>query len=181
MPARKLNSMITNKAKCLELIDALTELEIIIQDRNKINDNKILEIEETEKIIENVLKEFKEDKEDELENKLRFLAAKNLFLERSDNIEKETKTERKNMKEIEAFKTKMIGIKELMIGTINYYCNRLLTDLDFKEKSVVKVLKLIETKLKRQNVSKRIIDTIKRLLFNSASNECYCLYDLYLD
>ena len=78
------------------------------------------------------MKEFKEDKEDELENKLRFLAAKNLFLERSDNIEKETKTERKNMKEIEAFKTKMIGIKELMIGTINYYCNRLLTDLDFK-------------------------------------------------
>ena len=68
-----------------------------------------------------------------------------------------------------------------MIGTINYYCNRLLTDLDFKEKSVVKVLKLIETKLKRQNVSKRIIDTIKRLLFNSASSECYCLYDLYLD
>ena len=52
------------------------------------------------------MKEFKEDKEDELENKLRFLAAKNLFLERSDNIEKETKTERKYMKEIEAFKAK---------------------------------------------------------------------------
>ena len=36
-----------------------------------------------------MLKEFKEDKEDEL--KLRFLAPKNLFLERSDSIEKETK------------------------------------------------------------------------------------------
>ena len=29
---------------------------------------------------------------------------------------------------------KIIGIKELMIGTINYDCNRLLTDADFKEK-----------------------------------------------
>ena len=38
MSAQKLNSVITNKAKCLELIDALTELEIIIEDRNKIND-----------------------------------------------------------------------------------------------------------------------------------------------
>ena len=39
--------MITNKAKCIELIDGLTQLEMIIEDRNKINDNKILEIEET--------------------------------------------------------------------------------------------------------------------------------------
>ena len=66
MSAQKLNSMITNKAKCLELIDALTEVEVITEDRNKINDNKILEIEETEEMIENVLKEFKEDKDEEL-------------------------------------------------------------------------------------------------------------------
>ena len=59
-------------------------------DRNEINDNKILEIGET-KMIDNVLKEFKEDKEDELENKLRFLARRNLFLERSDNIKKKQK------------------------------------------------------------------------------------------
>ena len=39
MSAQKLNSMITNKADCLELIDTLTELEITIDDRNKINDN----------------------------------------------------------------------------------------------------------------------------------------------
>ena len=56
MSAQKLNSMITNKAECLELIDAVTELEIIIDDRNKINDNKILEIEKSEEMIENVLK-----------------------------------------------------------------------------------------------------------------------------
>ena len=66
MSAQKLNSMITNKAKCLELIDALTEVEVITEDRNKINDNKILEIEETEEMIENVLKEFKEDNDEEL-------------------------------------------------------------------------------------------------------------------
>ena len=49
MSAQKLNLMITNKTKCLELIDALTELEIIIEDRKK-----ILEIKETEGMIENV-------------------------------------------------------------------------------------------------------------------------------
>ena len=66
------------------------------------------------------------------------------------------------------------------IGTTNYYCNRLLTDLDFKEKSIVKGIKLIETRLKRQNVSEKIIDTIKRLFFNSVSSECYGLFDLYI-
>ena len=83
-------------------------------------------------------------------------------------------------------KQKIIGIKELMIGTINYDCNRLLTDLDFKEKSIAKGVRLIGTKLKRQNVLERIIDTIKRLyhgntMVNSVSCECYSLYDLYLD
>ena len=68
-----------------------------------------------------------------------------------------------------------------MIRTINYDCNRLLTDLDFKEKSIVKRVKLIETKLRRQNLSERITDRIKRLLFNNVSSECYGLYDLYLD
>ena len=50
MSAKILNSKITNKEKCLELIDALIELEITIEDRNKTNDNKILEIEETKQI-----------------------------------------------------------------------------------------------------------------------------------
>ena len=95
------------------------------------------------------MKEFKKDKEDELEIKLRFLAAKNIFLERSDSIEKETKIIRKYMKEIDAFKAKIIGMKELMIGTLNYHCNKLLIDLEFKEKPIVKGVRLIETKLKR--------------------------------
>ena len=64
-----------------------------------------------------------------------------------------------------------------MTGTINYDCNRLLTELDFKEKTIVERVKLKESKLKRQNVSDRIIDTNKILLFNSLSSECYDLYD----
>ena len=64
MLAQKRNLMIRNKTKCAELIDAFTELEIIIEDRKKIK--------ETEEMTENVLKEFKEDIEDELKNKLRF-------------------------------------------------------------------------------------------------------------
>ena len=58
------------------------------------------------------------------------------------------------MKEIDAFKAKIIDIIKLMIGTINYDCSRLITDLDFKEKSTVKRVKLMETKLKRQNMFK---------------------------
>ena len=73
-------------------------------------------------MIEKILKEFKEDKKDELKNKLTFLAAKNLFCERLDSIEKETKIKRKYTKEIDAFDAKIIGIKELIIGTINYDC-----------------------------------------------------------
>ena len=49
-------------------------------------------------MIGNVLKEFKEDKEDELKNKLRLYVAKKLFFERPNSIEKETKTIRKYMK-----------------------------------------------------------------------------------
>ena len=37
MSAKKLNIMITNKAKCLELIDGMTELEILIEDINTRN------------------------------------------------------------------------------------------------------------------------------------------------
>ena len=50
MSAQKLNLMIINKTKCLELIDALTE------DRNKINDNKMLEIEKNRKNDRNCIK-----------------------------------------------------------------------------------------------------------------------------
>ena len=48
--------MVINQVKCPELIDVLTELEIIIENENKVNDNKVLEIEETGEMIENVLK-----------------------------------------------------------------------------------------------------------------------------
>ena len=65
----------------------------------------------------------------------------------STNMKKKKKAKkitRKCMKEVDAFEAKAIGIKELIIGTINYDCNRLLTDLDFKEKLLVTKLKEIE-------------------------------------
>ena len=79
------------------------------------------------------MKEFKEDKEEELKNKLSFLAARNLFYERVNSIEKETEITWKYMKEVDAFETKIVGIKELITRTINYDCNRLLSDLDLKK------------------------------------------------
>ena len=72
----------------------------------------------------------------------------------------------------------------MVIGTINYDCNILLTDLDFsivKENSIVKEAKLIEIKSERQSVSERLIDVIKRLLFNIVLGESYGFYGLYLD
>ena len=132
-------------------------------------------------MIKKSLDEFKKDKEDEFKNKLSFLAVKNIFWERPDSIEKETEITRKYTKEIDVFKAKIIGIKELIIGTIHYDCNSLLSDLDFKAKLLVKVVKLIEIKLKRQNVSESLIDVTERLLFNRVSSECYGIYDPYLD
>ena len=85
------------------------------------------------------------------------------------------------MKEIDSFEEKIVNIKELIKGTINYGCNRLLSDLDIKEKLLVKEVKSIELNLERQNVSERLTDIIKRLVFNSVSSECYGLYDLYLN
>ena len=85
------------------------------------------------------------------------------------------------MKEIDAFEAKIIGIKELIIGTINYHCNRLLTDLDFKEKIIIREVKKLQTRLNKIRVPERIVDTIKRLIFMSVSYECYGLYKPYLD
>ena len=94
------------------------------------------------------MKEFKEDKGGELENNQRFLAAKHLLLERPGSIYKEINLTRKYMKEIDALETKIIWIERVMIGTLNYDCNRVLIDLDFKQKSILERVKLIETQLK---------------------------------
>ena len=48
--------MITNRENFLQLSDALTELKIIIEDKHKINDNKMGETKETEETTENILK-----------------------------------------------------------------------------------------------------------------------------
>ena len=69
-------------------------------------DNKILEIKGIEDTVEKALYEFKEDKEDELKNKLSVLAIKNLFWERPNGVEKETKITIKYMKEIDELKKK---------------------------------------------------------------------------
>ena len=57
-------------------------------------------------MIRKILKEFKEDKEEELKNKPISLAVKNLFWERPNSIEKETEMTIKYLKEIDEFKIK---------------------------------------------------------------------------
>ena len=96
-------------------------------------------------------------------------------------MEKEIEIARTYMKEINAFEAKVLGIKELIIGRINYDCNRSITYLHFKEKIIVKEIKKIVIRLNEIRVSDRIVDTIKRLIFMNVSYECYVPYEPYLD
>ena len=48
------------------------------------------------------------------------------------------------MKEIDLFEAKILNIKELIIGTTECDCNKLISYLDFKEKLIVKEVKEIE-------------------------------------
>ena len=48
------------------------------------------------------------------------------------------------MKEIDAFEANILGVKELLIGTREYDCNKSLSDLDFKEELIIKEIKRIE-------------------------------------
>ena len=66
---------------------------------------------------------------------------------------KAKKIRRKYMKEI----AKIINKTELIIGTIKYDCNQLISDLDFREKLIVKEVKEITKKFK---VQERILDAI---------------------
>ena len=52
------------------------------------------------------------------------------------------------MKEIDALETKIIWIEKVMIGTLNYDCNRVLIDLDFKQKSILERVKVIQRQFK---------------------------------
>ena len=81
-----LAEIITNKIKCLDLIDSLTSLETIIEDK-KIHDSKVLEIKETEVMITKILDEFKEEKKEELGEKIRLLMLKNRHSEDVDEYE----------------------------------------------------------------------------------------------
>ena len=81
-----LAEIITNKIKCLDLTDSLTSLETIIEDK-KIHDSKVLEIKETEVMITKILDEFKEEKKEELGEKIRLLMLKNRHSEDVDEYE----------------------------------------------------------------------------------------------
>ena len=74
MSAERLNQMITNKLKCLGFIGSFIDLGKIIEDKKK--EVKSLETKETEVRIRIVLKEFKIEKKEELEWKVRLLMPK---------------------------------------------------------------------------------------------------------
>ena len=134
-------------------------------------------------MIRKILKQFKEDKEEEQECELQFLEAKSLLFGEFDGYKKEKKVRKgeKIIKEIDTIKTKREEIEKLIIKTIEHDSFKHLIDLDVEEKVIVKEMKDIEIKLKKVKVPERIFDTIKILLFTNVSCECYGLYELYLD
>ena len=123
LKARKLTHKFNN---------SVMDLEIIIEEIEKINDNKRCEIEKTKGIIKKELEEFKTEKTEESEWILKFSTLKfRLFKDLSDYGEKRKAREmtRKTMEEIDIFGTKIKNIRELIIDTIEHDYDKLIGDL----------------------------------------------------
>ena len=116
--------------------NSLIVLEIIIEEIEKINNNERLKIEKTEGIIKKVLKEFKTEKTEELEWKLKFLTLKYRFFKYLSDYEEERKARemtRKIMEEIDIFGTKIKKIRELIIDIIEHDYDKLIGDLNMEK------------------------------------------------
>ena len=76
LKARKLTNKFNNSLRLRLRIDLVIDLEIIKEEIEKINNNERLETEKTKVMIKKVLEEFKTEKIDELEWKLKCLTLK---------------------------------------------------------------------------------------------------------
>ena len=145
--------------------NSIMDLEIILQEVEKINNNKRLGIKKAKAIIKKVLEEFKTEKAEELEWNLKFLTLKCRFFKCLNDYEEERKARemtRKIMEEINIFETKIKKIGELIIDTIEYDYDKLIDDFKMKKGLEPKKIKKIEIKLEKLRISKTIIDAIKK-------------------
>ena len=124
--ARKLTNKFNN---------SLMDLEIIIEEIQKINNNKRLEIQKTKGIVKKVLENLKTEKTEELEWNLKFLTLKCRFFKYLSDYEEERKARemtKKIMGEIDMFETKMNNIRELIIDIIEHDYDKLIGDLNME-------------------------------------------------
>ena len=124
--ARKLTNKFNN---------SLMDLEIIIEEIQKINNNKRLEIQKTKGIVKKVLENLKTEKTEELEWNLKFLTLKRRFFKYLSDYEEERKARemtKKIMGEIDMFETKMNNIRELIIDIIEHDYDKLIGDLNME-------------------------------------------------
>ena len=154
----ELNLMITNKIKSLDLIDNLVDLKIKMEKIEKISNNGRLEVKKIEDMIRNVLDEFKTENTEELKLELRFLTLTNRSFKKLSDYEeeKEAKKVKENvLEEIDRFKTKIKGIKKLIIETIDHDSSKLISDLNFEKGLITDKIKDIEIKVKNtKNIKK---------------------------
>ena len=90
--------------------NGLIDLEIILEEIAKINNNKRLAIEKTKGMTKTTLKEFKTEKTEGLQWNLKFLILKCRFFKYLSDYEEKRKAReitRKIMKEIDIFETKI--------------------------------------------------------------------------
>ena len=154
----ELNLMITNKIKSLDLIDNLVDLKIKMEKIEKISNNGRLEVKKIEDMMRNVLDEFKTENTEDLKLELRFLTLINRSFKKLSDYEeeKEAKKVKENvLEEIDRFKTKIKGIKKLIIETIDHDSSKLISDLNFEKGLITDKIKDIEIKVKNtKNIKK---------------------------
>ena len=154
----ELNLMITNKIKSLDLIDNLVDLKIKMEKIEKIRNNGRLEVKKIEDMMRNVLDEFKTENTEDLKLELRFLTLTNRSFKKLSDYEeeKEAKKVKENvLEEIDRFKTKIKGIKKLIIETIDHDSSKLISDLNFEKGLITDKIKDIEIKVKNtKNIKK---------------------------
>ena len=132
------NLLMKNQIKCLDLINCLIHLKMLLKNTDKISIVKDIE-------INNMIKELKAEKIDELallEENLRLRSLRNRFLRRSNSIEEEMELRKHTAKKIDSTERLKTEVEEWEFKSV-----KLLQDLNYKNCTEIAEIKRIEMKL----------------------------------
>ena len=102
-------------------------------------------------------------------------------LRRYEEEEEAHKITKKCLKEKDASKTKTRRVGELTIETIENNSSKSLNNLKIEKLLLTEKILCIERKLEELEISTEIINTIKRVIFESVTLKLYDIYDLELE